>query len=41
VETIKPGRYSGHWESYKSEIAAYELDKFFGLGMIRRRWNAG
>jgi hypothetical protein len=31
---IKPGRYSGHWESYKSEIAAYELDKFFGLGMI-------
>lgn len=31
---VKPGRYSGHWESYKSEIAAYELDKFFGLGMI-------
>ena len=31
---IKPGRYSGHWESYKSEIAAYELDKLFGLGMI-------
>ena len=31
---IKPGRYSGYWESYKSEIAAYELDKFFGLGMI-------
>jgi hypothetical protein len=31
---IKPGRYSGHLESYKSEIAAYELDKFFGIGMI-------
>jgi hypothetical protein len=31
---IKPGRYSGYWESYKSEIAAYELDKFFGMGMI-------
>lgn len=31
---IKPGRYSGFWESYKSEIAAYELDKLLGLGMI-------
>ena len=31
---IRPGRYTGYWESYKSEIAAYELDKFFGLGMI-------
>jgi hypothetical protein len=31
---IKPGRYSGYWESYKSEIAAYELDKFLALGMI-------
>jgi hypothetical protein len=31
---IKPGRYTGYWESYKSEIAAYELDKFFALGMI-------
>ena len=30
---IKPGRYSGYWESYKSEIAAYELDKLLGLGM--------
>ena len=29
---IRPGRYTGYWESYKSEIAAYELDKFFGLG---------
>jgi hypothetical protein len=31
---IKPGQYAGRWESYKSEIAAYELDKFLGLGMI-------
>jgi hypothetical protein len=31
---IKPGRYSGFWESYKSEIAAYELDKLLGLGMV-------
>ena len=31
---IRPGRYTGYWESYKSEIAAYELDKFLGLGMI-------
>ena len=30
---IRPGRYSGYWESYKSEIAAYELDKYFGLFM--------
>ena len=32
-KAIKPGRYSGYWESYKSEIAAYELDKYLGLGM--------
>jgi hypothetical protein len=31
---IRPGRQSGFWESYKSEIAAYELDKLLGLGMI-------
>jgi hypothetical protein len=31
---IKPGRYSGFWESYKAEIAAYELDKFLDLQMI-------
>jgi hypothetical protein len=31
---IKPGRYNGYWESYKSEIAAYELDKMLGLNMI-------
>lgn len=31
---IKPGRYKGFWESYKSDIAAYELDKLLGLQMI-------
>ena len=33
-KVLRPGRPNGYWESYKSEIAAYELDKFFGLGMI-------
>jgi len=33
-KTIQPGRYEGYWESYKSEIAAYELDKLLGLGMV-------
>jgi hypothetical protein len=33
-KAIKPGRYQGYWESYKSEIAAYELDKLLGLDMI-------
>jgi hypothetical protein len=33
-KAIAPGRYGGFWESYKSEIAAYELDKMLGLGMI-------
>ena len=31
---IPPGRYTGYWESYKSEIAAYELDKMLGLNMV-------
>jgi hypothetical protein len=31
---LRPGRYSGYWESYRSEIAAYELDKLLGLGMV-------
>lgn len=34
LKSIKPGRYKGYWESYKSEIAAYELDKLLGLEMI-------
>ena len=31
---IKPGRYQGYWESYKSEIAAYQLDTFLNIDMI-------
>jgi hypothetical protein len=31
---IRPGLYNGYWESYKSEIAAYELDKVLGLDMV-------
>ncbi len=31
---LKPGRYSGFWESYTAEIAAYEIDKLFGLDMV-------
>ncbi len=26
-KTVKTGRQSGFWESYRSEMAAYELDK--------------
>lgn len=33
-KTIAPGIHSGYWESYKSEIAAYELDKLLELNMI-------
>lgn len=29
-----PSRRTGYWESYKSEIAAYELDKLLGLHMV-------
>ncbi len=31
---IPPGRPAGYWESYKSEIAAYELDKLLGMNMV-------
>jgi hypothetical protein len=31
---LRPSRKSGFWESYWSEIAAYELDKIIGLGMV-------
>ena len=31
---IAPGMKNGFYESYRSEIAAYELDKLLGLGMI-------
>ena len=33
-KVLPPGRRSGYWESYKSEIAAYELDKVLGLDMV-------
>jgi hypothetical protein len=33
-KVVPPGRSSGYWESYKSEIAAYELDKLLGLDMV-------
>jgi hypothetical protein len=41
-KVLPPGRPNGYWESYKSEIAAYELDKLLGMGMvpvaIEKRW---
>src|SRR5262249_25790278 len=33
-KVLPPGRRGGFWESYKSEIAAYELDKLLGLRMV-------
>ncbi len=34
VKHLPTGRRSGFFESYKSEIAAYELDRLLGLGMV-------
>jgi hypothetical protein len=31
---LPPGRRGGYWESYKAEIAAYELDKRLALNMV-------
>ena len=31
---MRPGIYHGYYESYKAEIAAYELDKLLGLDMV-------
>lgn len=31
---IRPGMYNGYYESYRNEIAAYELDKFLRLDMV-------
>lgn len=31
---IRPGFYGGFYESYKSEVAAYELDRVLELGMV-------
>ena len=33
-KVLPPGRRDGYWESYKSEIAAYELDKLLDLEMV-------
>ena len=33
-KNIPPGRHSGFWESWKSEVAAYEVDKLIGLDMV-------
>jgi hypothetical protein len=34
VKILPPKRYKGFWESYRSEIAAYELDRLLGLDMV-------
>lgn len=34
VKVLPPGRRKGYWESYRSEIAAYELDRLLGLDMV-------
>jgi hypothetical protein len=33
-KVLPPGMRGGYWESYKSEIAAYELDKLLQLRMV-------
>ena len=33
-KVLPPGRRAGYWESYKSEIAAYELDKLLAMHMV-------
>lgn len=39
---LPPSRATGYWESYKSEIAAYEMDKLLGMAMVpvavEKRW---
>ena len=34
VKNLPPGNRQGFWESSKSEIAAYELDRLLGLDMV-------
>lgn len=34
VKHLAPGLRMGFWESYKSEIGAYVLDRMLGLGMV-------
>ena len=33
-KNVPPGRSSGYWESYKSELAAYAMDQALGLDMV-------
>jgi len=33
-KVLPPGRRDGFWESYKSEIAAYELDRFLEMHVV-------
>lgn len=34
VKNLQPGKKDGFWESYKSEIAAYKLDRLLELNMV-------
>jgi len=34
LKDLPPGRSQGFWESYKSEIAAYKVDRLLGLDMV-------
>ena len=34
VKNVPPGVHGGTWDSYRSEIAAYELDKLLALDMV-------
>ena len=34
VKNVSPGKRDGFWESYKSEIAAYKLDRLLELDMV-------
>ena len=33
-KAIPPSRRTGYWESYKSEIAAYQLDRLLGMHVV-------
>lgn len=43
LRSIRPGKYDGYFESYRSEIAAYKLDRLLELDMVpptvERRYN--
>ncbi|MGB7220003.1 MAG: hypothetical protein WBD07_14495 [Vicinamibacterales bacterium] len=34
VKSVRPGRRDGFWESYKSEIASYRLDRLLQMDMV-------